>query len=258
MATRCCSPPDSFPGRCDCRSARPTCAQHLGRAAPRRARAQALRAQGHLDVLGCGQARDQVERLEDDADPAPAIVVESAPVELGHLGAVQPHASPLRAQDRREYRQQRGLAASARAEQQGHLAGMDLDVQPVDGSHDVAAAGVLDHQVAAEEAHRDPANDSAGSTPTARRRPIEARQHPDQRRRRSAGSRTRAPAPRPTLRRPARSPPRSPPQAARTAPRAGPPGGPARPAGARWTRRSPSAPRSRASAPAPTGTRSLR
>ena len=146
--------------------------QHLGRAAPSRACAHALGTQRHLDVLGGREARDQVERLEDDADPAPAVVVESAPVELGHLDAVEPHASSLGAENRGQHRQQRRLAAAARAQQHRELSAADVDRQAVDGAHDISAAGVLHHQVAAQKAHRDPAKDRAGSTPTARRRPM--------------------------------------------------------------------------------------
>src|SRR5439155_24193966 len=67
------------------------------------------RAERHLDVLGRGQAGNQIERLEYDSDPVLPVVGQSGPAEAGHLDLVDPNAALSRTKDRREDREQRGL-----------------------------------------------------------------------------------------------------------------------------------------------------
>ena len=114
-ATRCCSPPESWPGRCVSRCAKPDRVQRR-----RGARAAASRTPGkfqrHRDVLQRRHGRDQVERLEHDADrrraaagparprPSPVIACPASRM-LPDAGALQPG----------QHHQQAGLAGAGRA-----------------------------------------------------------------------------------------------------------------------------------------------
>ena len=71
-ATRWRSPPESWSGRWSMRSARPTAASAAVTRSRRSPRATAGEDHGQLDVLGGGQARHQVEGLEDEADEVAA------------------------------------------------------------------------------------------------------------------------------------------------------------------------------------------
>ena len=66
MATRCCSPPESWPGKCASRCDKPTSASAA------RAKVEGIVAVEELErqryVLERRHGRHEVERLEDDAD----------------------------------------------------------------------------------------------------------------------------------------------------------------------------------------------
>ena len=108
--TRCCSPPLSSSGRFSPFASRPDQPEQLARAGV----ALGLRRPGHhhrqLEVLERGDARDQVEELEDEADARAAGAVSSvALVHLREVLAVDQDRSPSSAGPRRRA----GSAASS-------------------------------------------------------------------------------------------------------------------------------------------------
>jgi hypothetical protein len=156
------------------------------------ASAHAREAHGSHDVLAGGEARDQVERLEDDAHGLTAIASKRRPPELGDVDVADPDLALCRGEDAGQARQERGLARAARAEQDDELTVAGLDIEPLDGSHHLAALGVLDgevldrqvrhlvrllvdrkvlRQVLGQVLHHAPEKASAGSVRTARRTP---------------------------------------------------------------------------------------
>ena len=85
---------------------------------------------GQQHVLHHRQIRDEIELLKDEADVLDAKPV--TPFERRELGAEDADAALLRRQDSGEQRQQRALAAAARAEEEYALARIDgeaLDVK---------------------------------------------------------------------------------------------------------------------------------
>src|SRR5262249_24297626 len=91
----------------------------------------------------------------------------------------EPDRAAGRAEQRCERRQQRRLAAAARAEAQHELPVLDVEIELVDRPHEVAAARILErHVVQREGRHHCRPNASAGSTCTARRRPTDAATSP--------------------------------------------------------------------------------
>ena len=109
IATRCCSPPDSIPGRCVRRSRRPTRSSSARRPAGRaRPPATPRDAQRHLGVLERGELRQQVMELEDEADVA---VAERHELRVGHDRAASRVADPDRCR-RRSSRARRARAAA--------------------------------------------------------------------------------------------------------------------------------------------------
>jgi hypothetical protein len=115
---------------------------------PRGAPVEAGQAQWRLDVLPGGQAGQQLEPLEDQADPASAVPGQLPRVEPGKVGAVQRDAAGLRGEDPGQAGQQGGLAATTGAEQQDQFAGMGLGLEAVQRTHDVVTAGELHGQIA--------------------------------------------------------------------------------------------------------------
>src|SRR5580765_5384971 len=125
------------------------------------------------------ETRDQVERLEHDADRPAAELRECGAPQLCDLRLVEANRSAGRREQRRERGEQRGLAATARTEEQHQLAVGDLEVEPVDRAHDVAAARVLDGHIAQRQRGHDyRPNARAGSMCTARRNPTNAATSP--------------------------------------------------------------------------------
>ncbi len=125
------------------------------------------------DVVASREARDEVERLEDDADGVASVLGERLAAQRRHLRVADHDRPRRRAQDRRERGQERRLAAAARAEQEHELAVGEGQAHLVDRAHGVAAARVLDREVAdLDVGHQAPANARAGSVVSARRAPI--------------------------------------------------------------------------------------
>src|SRR5690606_19747581 len=95
-----------------------------------------------------------------------------------HLGVTDADRSRRRSEDRCQRREQGGLAAAAGAEQQHQLAVAELEVEPVDGPDGIAAARVLDREIAdldlggRARGHHPAPKASAGSVVSARRAPI--------------------------------------------------------------------------------------
>ena len=84
-ATRCCWPPDSSAGRC----VQPVAQAHGldDRVDPLRVGLAAGQVHRQRDVLGCRQGRQQVERLEDEADPVAAQQRELSVVQVRQVRA---------------------------------------------------------------------------------------------------------------------------------------------------------------------------
>ena len=139
-ATRCCCPPDSSVGRWVSRSVeargcrRSTATQMLVRLA-------AGDADRQHDVLRRGHRRQQVERLEDEADLVAAQQRERLVVERGDLGVAEEHLARRRPVEAGEHVQQGRLAGARRAHDRGELAGLEADVDVVErGDGRVAGA----------------------------------------------------------------------------------------------------------------------
>jgi hypothetical protein len=110
---------------------------HLGErrghlAGRRPAPGQAQR-QGH--VLRRGQRRDQVERLEDEADPGPAELGQGAFGEAAQRYAVDHHLAAGGPVQPRRAVQQRRLPGAGGAHHRGEGGGRDPHVHPGQGGH---------------------------------------------------------------------------------------------------------------------------
>ena len=99
------------------------------------------------DVLSRRQAGNQIEGLEDDADRPAPVLLELAPGQTGDLGRADTDRAHSRAQQRGQAGEQRGLARSARAEQDHQLPVVGREIQAVDRTDGVAALYVLDGEV---------------------------------------------------------------------------------------------------------------
>jgi hypothetical protein len=100
-------------------------------------------AQWYGDVFGRGEALDEVERLEDDADPA-AVFIEAATIEGldGYIVVVDRAAR--RSPQPSKTRQKCGLAASARTEDQKHRSGVNGERHVVQSAEHLAASREVD------------------------------------------------------------------------------------------------------------------
>ena len=130
IATRCCSPPDSVPGRFRSRPVRPSASRSssaVERASRARRTGQPL---WELDVGADVEVRDQVVLLEDVADPSPA-----QPCAIGTPSAVT-SSSPRSDRtgvgqvETAEQMQHRRLPASARSHRGHPFPSVDLERQP--------------------------------------------------------------------------------------------------------------------------------
>ena len=97
---------------------------------------------GQGDVLGRGQRRHQVERLEDEADPVAAELRELAVVELRDVGVADQHGAGGEVVEAGDAVHQRRLARAGRAHDGGEAAGAELDGDAVEGAHLALAAAV--------------------------------------------------------------------------------------------------------------------
>src|SRR5262249_15245972 len=106
-------------------------------------------------VLLDRQGGDQVEELEDEADPPPAQQGALAFGEAAELGAVETDLAAVGGLDAGDQIEQRGFAGAAAAEQDHQLAAADLEVEA--GQHLVLAAAFA-------EGFGDLAQDDQGTT----------------------------------------------------------------------------------------------
>ncbi len=136
IATRCCWPPDSCDGRWCARSASPT--EDEGRERPFAPGGSGRAVVDHrqLDVLHRGEAGEEVEPLEDEAEPAPAkdraAVAGKAP-HLLPVEAVRPRRRAVQApEDVHQGRFPRSRGSHHREE----LPGGDRQVHPLQRLHE--------------------------------------------------------------------------------------------------------------------------
>ena len=85
-----------------------------------------------VDVLGHVECRDQVERLEHEADAIPPQGRERLVGEPGEIGVADPHRAARDVVEACEAVHQRRLAGSGRAHDRGESAGGELHVDAVE------------------------------------------------------------------------------------------------------------------------------
>src|SRR5438034_7638999 len=101
---------------------------------------QPVRRERHLDVLRRGQRRDQVELLEDEADPLQPELGELAVTELRELASFEEHLPGRRAVEGAEQLQQGRFARAAWTDDDHEFAAVDLQGDVADSLHLRAAA----------------------------------------------------------------------------------------------------------------------
>src|SRR5262245_686491 len=137
------------------------------------ARAMAQHQQGNGDVFRRRQGGKQLKLLQHQADVAAAKAGDAPAAEVPHAGAEQLNRTLIRLQDAGNGGDQRRLPAARGPDQQGHLSGVDLEIEPVqDLGAEFAAAEIFDHlatndggwagQRLAGGGHRLPQNTMAG------------------------------------------------------------------------------------------------
>src|SRR5690606_34282227 len=148
--------------------------EQFQRPAARRAVGDAGEHRQQRHVVGDIQERDEVRRLEDEADlvaPQGAQVADLPAIVEDHLLA-EGHAPGARADHRAEAFEQRALARARGADQAHHFARRHLHVhflQGIDGGVAVAVALAQPFDAYAVAAHGQPPIASAGSTRSAMR-----------------------------------------------------------------------------------------
>ncbi len=103
--------------------------------------------QRHGDVLASGQRRNQVERLEHEPDLVAPVRVEALALHRGDVGVAHANRAGRRRQDPTETRQQGGLAATRRPEEDDEFARLRLEREPVEGPDRVAVVDELDNEI---------------------------------------------------------------------------------------------------------------
>ena len=142
MATRWRMPPDSSKGRLVAKPSRCTERSSASARSRRSLAADAPQPQRQLDVGAHGEPREQRRLLEHEGDAAPG--VDGAGRRLVEPG---------------DEVEQRALAAARRADEADELAGLDLEVDAVEGGHGAVAVPVdLRHAVEADGGQRQRGN----------------------------------------------------------------------------------------------------
>ena len=126
-ATRCCWPPLSSVGSCVTRSPRPSRSSAARARSRPLATTDALVEQRGRDVVERGRARQQVVRLEDEADGPAAEPGEPVVVEVGDRGAGQLVGAGGRSVEAAQDVHHRALARAGRADDRDELAGLDVE-----------------------------------------------------------------------------------------------------------------------------------
>ena len=122
--------------------------QQLFGAGPGLAKPEPRQTHGRHHVLTRAQARDQVERLEHDADGVPAVGRQRRTVQRRDHFAAEPDGARRGGEDAGQAGEERRLPTPARTEEDDELAVVRVHVQRVDGTHQVLALRVLDGEVA--------------------------------------------------------------------------------------------------------------
>jgi hypothetical protein len=113
------------------------------RAHPERVGLAAGDPHGELDVLGCREGREQVERLEDEADLVAPQQRQPLVVERRDLRVADVDLAACRPVEAGEHVQQRRLPGARRPHDGGELAGLDGDAHVVERPHCSVAVAVL-------------------------------------------------------------------------------------------------------------------
>src|SRR4051794_19740876 len=151
--------------------------QQLGRTVPCYMRRDPGGPHRHDHVLERREAGHQVEGLKDDTHTALAVLRQRLSAQRRHLSRTVRDGSRGRFENAAEARQQRGLAATGRTQQQRQRSGLDSEAEVVERTNGVIALRVLDRQVLDNEicpelGHGQLPNANAGSTRAVRRSAI--------------------------------------------------------------------------------------
>ncbi len=110
MDTRCCSPPESWPGRCASLSSKPTSPSNASERERQVAVGRARRGEPRLDVPEGGEGRNEVELLEDEAERAQSQVGKVAIRKGSEIATLEEDVALARAVECTEQLKQRRLA----------------------------------------------------------------------------------------------------------------------------------------------------
>ena len=121
MATRCCCPPDSCPGRWLAALSRDPPSREAPPPAPCAPHATSAMRSGTITLPARLRLGIRLNAWNTTPDRPPAIRRQRCAAQPGHLGAVERDAAAGRRQQAGQAGQQRGLAASGRTEQHGQL-----------------------------------------------------------------------------------------------------------------------------------------
>ena len=130
MATRCCSPPLSWSGRCPARWLKSDQPNRLGGQAGPLGAECALERQGQGHVLAGGQARHEVIRLEDQAHHRAPVDGPLVRAQRRQVAAVDQHAAGGRRIQPAQQVQERRLSRAAHAQDREKLAAPHLKIDP--------------------------------------------------------------------------------------------------------------------------------
>src|SRR5690606_31010534 len=107
------------------------------------------------DVFEYGQSRDQVEKLEDDADTVAAKQRKLAVVQFGDVGAVDNDAAGISGIYTSDEVKERALTTAALAEQHEKFAGFDVETDRVENVADIGIRRVSLRELFAQVAYSD-------------------------------------------------------------------------------------------------------
>ena len=140
IATRCCWPPESWEGRWRRRFSSPTRAA-TSRTSPRRS-AAAVQPQRQRDVLRDRERGQEVEGLEDEADPLAPQDRQPPLAESGQVGVAERDGAGGGTVEPRGDVQERALARARRAHDRGERPARKLDADAVERDDGAVALAV--------------------------------------------------------------------------------------------------------------------
>lgn len=100
------------------------------------------------DVLASVRGRHEVERVEDEANPALPVVSEGGALESVYRHAVEVDRASSGTKDAAQRREQRRLPTPGGTQQDNQFPGLAVELETIERPHWVAGAVVFDHQVA--------------------------------------------------------------------------------------------------------------